>query len=156
MRARPRVLTFLIALLALFVAAPAFAQNKTVDAAMERARTAMVSDPDEGLKLVGQAERLALAMPAGRDRTIALATVKWLRSEGYLRLNDVAKARPLIAQALADIAPIREPIKLRGDLLLSLGSLQMDDGQAAQPEAIPAAASSSISASWVVPSSSAK
>ena len=132
MRARPRVLTLLIAALALLVAAPALAQtSKPVDAAMERARTAMVSDPDEGLKLVGDAEVLAQRLPAGRDRTIALATAKWLRSEGYLRLHDVAKARPLIAQALADIAPIKEPIKLRGDLLLSLGSLQMDDSKAA-------------------------
>ncbi|MCW3845632.1 ATP-binding protein [Sphingomonas sp. LB-2] len=131
MRARPRVLSLLIAVLALFAAAPALAQTP-VDKAMDRARTVMVSDPDEGLKLVGAAETLALAMPAGRDRTIALATAKWLRSEGYLRLNDAAKARPLIAQALADIDPIREPIKLRGDLLLSLGSLQMDDGEAAK------------------------
>jgi signal transduction histidine kinase len=129
-RARPRVLTLLIALLALFAAAPALADAK-VDAAMERARTAMVSDPDQGLKLVGEAEALALKLPASRDRTIALATAKWLRSEGYLRLNDVARARPLIAQALSDISSIREPIKLRGDLLLSLGSLQMDDGKAA-------------------------
>jgi len=120
----------LIALLALFVAAPATAQ-KPVDAAIERARTVMVSNPEEGLTLVGEAETLAQRLPAGRDRTIALATAKWLRSEGYLRLNDVAKAGPLIAQALADIASIKEPIKLRGDLLLSLGSLQMDDGKAA-------------------------
>ena len=132
MRVRPRVLTFLIAAFALMGAAPVFAQTPApVAAAMERARTAMVSNPEEGLKLVGEAEALAQRMPAGRDRTIALATTKWLRSEAYLRLNDVTKARPLIAQALADIAPIKEPIKLRGDLLLSLGSLQMDDGQAA-------------------------
>ncbi len=133
MRARPRVLSLLIALLACLMAAPALAQKPTlVDAAMERARTVMVSDPEEGLKLVGEAEALALRMPAGRERTIAIATAKWLRSEGYLRLNDVGKARPLIAQALTDIDPIKEPIKLRGDLFLSLGSLQMDAGQAAK------------------------
>jgi len=115
---------------------PAAAQQRKpapspVDAALDLARATVVSDPQKGLKLVADAEAVALAMPAGRDRIIAVATARRLRSEAFMRLDDPEHARPLIAQTLEMIAPIKEPIKLRAELLLSLGSLQMDDGQAA-------------------------
>jgi signal transduction histidine kinase len=118
------------------MAGPAIAQATDVastqfQAQVDRARSIMVADPEQGLKLTRELEAQALRMPEGRDRTVAVATARWLRSEAHLRLNDAAAARPLIAQTLNDISGIREPIKLRGDLLLSLGSLQMDDGQAA-------------------------
>ncbi|RYG75830.1 MAG: histidine kinase, partial [Alphaproteobacteria bacterium] len=130
---------FLAALLALSVpalATPSFAQvsgaRPAVQVALDRARSVMVADPAKGLKLAATAELLAQDLPQGRERIIAIATARWLSSEAYLRLNQIALARPIIAQSLTDIASIQEPIKLRGDLLLSLGSLQMDDGQAAQ------------------------
>ncbi|MET0247858.1 MAG: ATP-binding protein [Sphingomonas sp.] len=130
---------FLAALLALpvtAVATPSFAQviapRAPVQIALDRARSTMVADPVQGLKLAATAEMLARDLPQGRERIVAVATARWLSSEAYLRLNQIALARPIIAQTLTDIASIREPVKLRGDLLLSLGSLQMDDGKAAQ------------------------
>lgn len=124
------LLRLLALLLALICAVPAFAQvPKPVQAALDRARATMVSDPDEGLRLSGEAEALASRMPPGNDRRIAIATAHWLRSEALLRLDDVAQAGPLIVTTLREVP---EPIKLRGDLLLSLGSLQMDDGHAAK------------------------
>jgi len=135
MRASLRLLTLLLALFA--CAVPALAQVTTppaspVQAALDQARATMVQSPQEGLRLASAAEVQATRMPQGRDRIVAIATARWLRSEAYLRLDNAAAARPLIARTLEDIAPIKEPIKLRGDLLLSLGSLQMDDGQARQ------------------------
>lgn len=129
-----RDLLRLVALLLAFAcAAPALAQTAKppvtpVQAALDKARATMVSDPKLGLQLATQAEQLAARMPQGNDRRIAIATAHWLRSEAFLRLDDVASARPLIVTTLRDVP---EPIKLRGDLLLSLGSLQMDDGRAA-------------------------
>src|ERR1044072_6782860 len=125
-----RLLTPFLALLV--CAAPALAETpKPVQAILDRARALMVSDPEEGSKPAAEAEGLALHMPEGRDRMVEIATAPWRRSEAFLRLDDATKARPLIARTLNDIASIKEPIKLRGDLLLSLGSLQMDDGLAA-------------------------
>ncbi len=109
----------------------AAATPSPVDAALEQARTAMLSDPQKGLDLAAAAEAMAERMPAGRERTVAIASTLWLRSEAMLRLDNSAGARPIIARALAMVAPIAEPLKVRGDLLLSQGSLQMDDGQAA-------------------------
>ncbi|MDF7774706.1 ATP-binding protein [Sphingomonas sp. AOB5] len=138
MRASIRLLTACLALLCCLPAAQAVAQTAAapapqgkspVDAALERARTTMVADPEEGLRLAGVAEQLASRLPPGQERTVAIATARWLTSEAYLRLNQVDKARPIIAQTLADTRGMT--IKLRGDLLLSLGSLQMDDGKAA-------------------------
>ncbi|NML06274.1 ATP-binding protein [Sphingomonas sp. G-3-2-10] len=136
MRASFRLLTAFLALLCCLPAASAVAQvtavtqpKSPVDVALDRARTTMVSDPQQGLKLAADAEVLARRLPEGQQRTIAIATARWLISEGYLRQNQVDKARPIIAQTLRDTQGMT--IKLRGDLLLSLGSLQMDDGQAA-------------------------
>jgi signal transduction histidine kinase/CheY-like chemotaxis protein len=127
MRASVRLLALLFAIAC---ATPAFTQTPApVQAALDKARATMVVDPDEGLQLSLAAETLAAKMPAGNDRRIAVATARWLRSEAYLRQDNVKAAAPLIAMTLRDIP---ETIKLRGDLLLSLGSLQMDDGKAAR------------------------
>jgi signal transduction histidine kinase len=128
------LLSWLLAVAA--CAGPALAQaprraTTPVEVALDKARTTMVSDPEVGRQMAQAAESLAAKMPEGRERTVAIATARWLRSEAFLRLGQEAKARPLLAQTLNDISSIKEPIKLRGDLLLSLGSLQKVDGQAA-------------------------
>jgi signal transduction histidine kinase len=124
------ILRLLVLFLAFTSATSALAQTpKPVQAAIDKARATMVSDPAEGLRLSLAAEALAGKMPEGNDRRIAIATARWLRSEAYLRQDNAKAAAPLIATTLRDVP---DTIKLRGDLLLSLGSLQMDDGKAAR------------------------
>ncbi len=134
-----RIIRSLFAALALALAlvpamsarAQMVAPGERIDIALDRSRSTMIADPAQALRLAVSAEILARRLPEGRERILAIATARWLTSEAYLRLNQSALARPIIAQTLTDIAAIPEPIKLRGDLLLSLGALQMDDGKAA-------------------------
>jgi signal transduction histidine kinase/CheY-like chemotaxis protein len=98
----------------------------------DQAKERMVSDPAAAYRLAQAAERSAATVAVDRDRRIAVATAKWLQGEASVRLNDADRAAPLIRGALVAIAPIREPIKLRGDLLLSRGGIQSLRAQAAE------------------------
>src|SRR4051812_39095275 len=97
-RAMRMLLRLLTLLLSLAIASPAIAQSPSraisaVDAALDRAKAMVVSDPEKGLKLVADAETAALALPDGRGRTIAVASALRLRSEAYMRLGDATHAR---------------------------------------------------------------
>jgi signal transduction histidine kinase len=113
----------------LAMAAPANAAQ--LDKMLDEARKTIVSDPTKGLALLAEAEAEAGKLPEGRERMLAIGAARRLRSEAYLRQNRSAEARPLIDSALKMIEAIREPVKLRGDLLVSRGALEMLEGQAA-------------------------
>ncbi|RYY33735.1 MAG: tetratricopeptide repeat protein, partial [Sphingomonadales bacterium] len=92
----------------------------------------MMSDPEAAQRELAAAEALARNIVDTRQRRLALATVSWLSAEANLRNDAPEKAGPILAQGLKMIAPITEPIKLRGDLLMSQGAWLMQSDQAAQ------------------------
>ena len=131
-----RLRILVLALAALFgaIAAPAASAADyppPIEAALTSAKSAMVSDPANTFRHIERAETLARALPQGRQRTLALATARWLGAEANLRTGKPAKAGPLLDEALRMIQPITEPLKLRGDLLVSQGALYMAQDKAA-------------------------
>ncbi|WP_228275278.1 ATP-binding protein [Stakelama tenebrarum] len=81
---------------------------------------------------LAEAERLAGAITDPRLRALALAKVKWFAGEASWRTNDADAARPLIAEGLALVESVDGPLKLRGDLLHSRGTLHLQSDEAAQ------------------------
>ncbi len=123
-------------LLALLVALPAAAAEPPfpapLDAAFQRAKASMMADPAATLREIAAAEAMAQNIADPRQRALAFATARWLAAEANLRSNAPEKAGPMLTQALGMIASIREPIKLRGDLLMSQGAYFMQSDKAAQ------------------------
>ncbi len=130
---------FLLALLALLVAVPAAAQAPVggksdfppaIQAEIQAARESMMSDQAQALRHADAIDRLARQLPEERPRMLAHATSRWLAAEAHLRNDEPAQAQPLIAEGLRLIQSIDEPIKLRGDLLMSQGTFFMARDQA--------------------------
>ena len=103
---------------------------RPLEAAFSRAKDAMMAEPGEALREVAAAEVLAQRLPDERQRTVALATARWLAGEALLRNDEPDRAAPLIADGLRLIASISTPLKLRGDLLMSRGALHLQHEQA--------------------------
>ena len=120
-----RLLAITTALM-LGLSTPAFAQQRAADTLIDRAKTAMMAEPGEALKLAGEAERSAGTIADPRARAIATATALWLQSEASIRTRNAAGAAPRIARALRLISAYPEPSKLRGDLLLARAGVQQE------------------------------
>ena len=110
---------------ALAAASPAIAAEAAFPAALEAeikaAKTSMMTDPVVTLQHVARIDAAARALPDERQRALALATARWLGAEANLRNGAPDKAAPLLIQGLKGIEAIQEPLKLRGDLLMSQG-----------------------------------
>ena len=129
-----RRIVAIVAALMLGFSTPAFAQQQTVDTLIDRAKTAMIAEPGEALKLAAEAERRAAAIADPRARAVATATALWLQSEASIRTRDAAGAAPRIARALRLISAYPEPSKLRGDLLLARAGVQQDQMRPRRPQ----------------------
>jgi signal transduction histidine kinase len=125
--------------LALLMAAPALAQTQAnppsdftpaIQAEIRGAKESMMSDQAVALRHADAIDRQALQLPDARQRMLAQATARWLAAEARLRNDQPAQAQPLIAEGLRLIQSIQEPIKLRGDLLMSQGTFFMARDQA--------------------------
>ncbi|MEN2788194.1 ATP-binding protein [Sphingomonas oligophenolica] len=90
------------------------------DVIVADAKATMLIDPARTIAKAKAAEAAAQGL-AGRQRTIGIATAKWLQGEAYLRLNDTKHAKLPIDEALAAVSTGGPPTKLNGDLLLSRG-----------------------------------
>jgi signal transduction histidine kinase len=131
-----RVLLRIVLALAFGLAAlPAAAADakfpKAVEAEFANAKAAMMQDPATVLRHVAAAEALAVKIPDVRQRAFALATARWLAGEAHLRNDQPDAAAPLLAEGLRLIAPFKEALKLRGDLVMSQGELYVQRDQAA-------------------------
>lgn len=129
----------LLAMAALFAGAPAFAQAShrsdfppAIEAEIRGAKESMMSDQAEALRHAAAIDGLALGLRDDRRRALALATARWLAAEAHIRNEEPAKAAPLLTDGLNLIRSIPEPIKLRGDLLMSQGAFFMARDQAVQ------------------------
>lgn len=127
--AQERLMRHLVALTAamlLGLLVPAVAQQREADTLIDRAKAAMIAEPGEALKLAGEAERRASAIPDQRAKATAIATALWLQSEAMIRSRNAAAAAPRIARALRLVSAYPEPSKLRGDLLLARAGVQQE------------------------------
>ena len=106
----------LVSLLMLCVAAPAVAAEPklpvAVQATLDKALENVVANPDLTLRYVERAEVQAKQISNDRLRRIALAKVRWLGAEGWLRNNDTSKAEPLLRDGLRQLQTIAEPLKI--------------------------------------------
>jgi signal transduction histidine kinase/ActR/RegA family two-component response regulator len=113
------------------LAAPATVTDRNFaafDASVEKAKKAMVGDPEEALKFaliaVDQAEKL----PASQKAEIAKATAGWLHGEALIGVNAPDQAAAIITQAIAIASKSAPNSKLHGDLLRSRGAISAMKG----------------------------
>jgi len=66
------------------------------------------------------------------QRALIRGTALWLRAEMQLRSDDMNAAGISLEEAQRAVAPIAAPVRVKGDLLLSLGNLYMMRDQAAE------------------------
>ncbi|MDP9086605.1 MAG: hypothetical protein M3N02_07560, partial [Pseudomonadota bacterium] len=93
------------------------------------ARATMLSDPAAALTIAQSAHHEATALPQPVARDIALATSDWLEAEALNRLNDLDAATPLVNRALTSINKVDPRSKLKGEILLTIGSIAGARGQ---------------------------
>jgi signal transduction histidine kinase len=132
-------LRFLLTFLAMLAAVPAFADPQpasgfppSIEAEIKAAKDSMMTDQAEALRHAATIDTLARGLSDTRQRALAQATARWLAAEANLRNDQPGKAEPLLKEGLRLIEPIQEPIKLRGDLMMSQAALFMSRDQAVQ------------------------
>ncbi|MEH3159400.1 MAG: ATP-binding protein [Sphingomonas taxi] len=129
-------MTWLAPMLVLVSAMPATAAPATGGEAFEAmvadAKAAMLTDPNQTATKAQAAERFADRQPPSRERAVMQATAIWLRGEALMRLNDVAGAKPLIAQAVRVSTRVAPGSKLQGDALLASGWINTVQANVAQ------------------------
>ena len=92
------------------------------------AKTAMMSDPKKALDLSLAALGQVRDLPAGPEKRIAEITGTWLQSEALFRLDQAAKALPLVNAVLPDALRLKPGSKLAGDLVRAHGNLSWVTG----------------------------
>lgn len=126
----------LLTIAAIFTARPALAElaapRNEVAVITGKVRQAMVASPQEAANLSVSGEQAARKLADERERLLAIASFRWMRGEALVRMDKTDAARPLLVQALEMIAPIQEPIKLRADILMSFGTLELVKSNAAE------------------------
>ncbi len=127
-----RGLALFLCWLALGLAAPATAQQRAADTLIENAKTAMIRDPQEALRLAGEAEARAQSIPDPGLRAVSAATALWLQSEALIRTRKPGEAAPRIARALRLISADQSPTKLRADLLIARAGVQESQSRFAE------------------------
>jgi signal transduction histidine kinase len=103
------------------------------DAKIARTKDVMMGDPPAARQAALEALKLAEALAndssvAARDAMIAKATALWLLGEANIFLNDAARAKAAIADALAAVERADPGSKLNGDLLRSRATLAETGG----------------------------
>ncbi|HEY5409965.1 MAG TPA: ATP-binding protein [Caulobacteraceae bacterium] len=129
---KPQVLALALAFIAVgagpLLAAPRAPTPRAApfDAAIGRAKAAMMADPQVALTASRQA--LTLAGSGGGDAALRTATAQWLEAEALMRTGHTASAVPVIEQAIKVVAAREPKGKLHGDLLLAQGDAMSERG----------------------------
>jgi signal transduction histidine kinase len=92
------------------------------------AKTAMMSEPKKALDFSLAALGHIRDLPAGPKKRIAEITGTWLQSEALFRLDQAAKALPLVNAVLPDALRLKPGSKLAGDLVMAHGRLSWATG----------------------------
>jgi signal transduction histidine kinase len=96
--------------------------------AIERTKTAMMSDPASALASARTAVALTIKLPSTERGRTLIATAQWLEGEARLGLNDVDGAGKVVTEALKVARTVASGTKLQGDLLRSQGAIQATKG----------------------------
>lgn len=129
--AGPRVHFFaLVAACALLLASPAVAAGDAFASQVAAAKAAMMADPEAALAHAREAGRSAAAASTSGARELAAAEARWLEGEALTRLNQPARARPVIESALATARRLQPRGKLHANLLMAAGSIDWMTGSA--------------------------
>ena len=127
---KPRVLGLITALVVVWgtaaAAAPAPAKATPFDAAIDRAETAMMGDPQAALTASRQALTLAHSGPG--DQAVRTATAQWLEAQALMRTGQAKDALPIIEQALKVAAERAPKDKLHAELMNSQGDAMAIQG----------------------------
>ncbi len=127
-----RMMMFVCALLLLPAGAAALdSRTAAFDALIADAKAAMLTDPREAETKAHAAERLADSQPPTRGHAVQRATAMWLRGEALSRLNDLARAEPLITGAVELTSRVAPGSNLQGDALLASGWINTAQGDVA-------------------------
>lgn len=120
----------------LFVALPSISQAQQLPreaaALVGQARDRIVDQSADPKPVIDRIEAAATRSRDPAQRALIRGTALWLRAELQLRADDMGAARASLEAAQRVIAPIAAPVRLKGDLLLSLGNLYMMRDQAAE------------------------
>lgn len=100
---------------------------------IEAAKTAMMSDPQQALRIVDRAMAQAEKLPED-ERDVAKATALWLRIEANIGLNRLSDAARQVDEALTLVKVAAPNSKLHGDLVRSKGAIAAINGKA--PDAL--------------------
>ena len=93
------------------------------DAAAGDAKAAMLADPRDVITKAERARSLIPTLPNQRARDVATATLLWLESEAWSRLDEFGRAAPLAERAITLVHRSAPGSKLEADLLLTRGSV---------------------------------
>lgn len=96
---------------------------------IEAAKSAMMSDPQQALKLVDKAMQQSNALPEPK-RPMARAMALWLRTEANIGLNRLNEAQQHLEDAVAIVLGAAPDSKLHGDLMRSKGAIAAISGKA--------------------------
>ncbi len=130
-RLRARALPLL---LILALPGTAFAQRlpSEVSALVAQARDRIVDQSADPKPMIERIDHAADRSADPGQRALIRGTALWLRAEMQLRADDMDAARASLDAAQRAVAPIAAPVRVKGDLLLSLGNLYMMRDQAAE------------------------
>ena len=94
----------------------------------DRAKAQMLADPRAAAKTAERAKAILLAAgPTPKPDDLALA--EWLNGEANLRLGNTDQARAMLTRAWSRVEHIRKPSTLKGNILVSLGWIEMENAQ---------------------------
>lgn len=99
------------------------------DKQIEDIKQAMMGDPNIALKKATAAAATAETFPSTKQGNLNRATALWLQGESYNFLNQPNKAKPIIAEALANAKKSAPDTKLHGDLLRASGAISAMSGK---------------------------
>ncbi|WP_379551492.1 EAL domain-containing protein [Qipengyuania sp. DGS5-3] len=103
---------------------------KNFEAAVDAAKSAMMSQPAAALDEANRARALAEEFE-GDERAMKIATARWLEGEALVRLNHPEQAEPVLREALEAAERIDPESKLHADLLKSGSSIAGLNGDVA-------------------------
>jgi signal transduction histidine kinase len=122
-----RILLLALAWLGIVAAVDIDAQVRMAERIAAPLRPVVVADPSAALPRI----RSLRKERASRTNVLVSAKLTHLEAEAQMRLDKPDRAEPLIKQAVAQVSSIAPRSQLMGDLLLSRGSLHMEQVEVA-------------------------
>ncbi|OAN66610.1 hypothetical protein A7X12_10815 [Sphingomonas sp. TDK1] len=104
---------------------------KDVAVAVATARDRVVDQSADAVPLIDRIDGMASGVADPAQRALVHGTALWLRAELQLRSDQLAAAHTSLQQAQHVVEAIDGPVRLKGDLLVSLGNLYMTQDKAA-------------------------